>query len=70
MDTFFAGTREDRIGYKEHLLSDDLINAIQNNSKKIIELWLNDISTNPSTNPTTTLIKKSSTTGGTSLLVR
>lgn len=49
LDTFFAGTREDRIGYKEHLLSDDLINAIQNNSKKIIELWLNDISTNPST---------------------
>lgn len=46
---FFEGAKKDRISYKEPLLSDELINAIQVNSDKIITLWLNDISKNPST---------------------
>jgi len=46
---FFEGAKQDKIGYKDFLLSDELLNAIQNNSDKIITLWLNDISTNPST---------------------
>lgn len=49
LETFVEGTIQNRISYPGDLLSDELVNAVQNNSKKIIELWLNDISTNPST---------------------
>ena len=35
--------------YPGTLLSDELVNAVQTNSNKIIDLWLNDIATNPST---------------------
>ncbi|HOV89123.1 MAG TPA: NUDIX hydrolase [Syntrophorhabdaceae bacterium] len=46
---FFEGAKQDRVSYSVELLSDELVNAVQSNSKKIIELWINDISTNPST---------------------
>ncbi|MBP9561315.1 MAG: NUDIX domain-containing protein [Syntrophorhabdaceae bacterium] len=49
LEAFFEEAKHDRISHTTNLLSDDLINAVQNNSKKIIGLWLNDISTNPST---------------------
>jgi 8-oxo-dGTP diphosphatase len=48
-ETLIESTVMNRIIYPGNLLSDELINAVQSNSKKIIELWLNDISTNPST---------------------
>jgi len=48
-DTFIEGTMHDRIVYPGNLLSDELINVVQNNSIKIIELWFNEISSNPST---------------------
>ncbi|MCX7965264.1 MAG: NUDIX domain-containing protein [Syntrophorhabdaceae bacterium] len=46
---FFEGAKQDTISYKDSLLSDELINAVQNNSEKIITQWLNDITTNAST---------------------
>ena len=48
-ETLVEGTFRERIVYPGNLLSDELVNVVQNNSKKIIELWLKDISTNPST---------------------
>jgi hypothetical protein len=38
-----------RIAYNRALLSDELIEAVEKNSKRITELWLDDITTNPST---------------------
>jgi len=49
METFVEGALQNKIVYPGKLLSDELINAVQNNSHKIIDLWLNDIATNPST---------------------
>ncbi len=49
METFVEGTLQNKIVYPGTLLSDELVNAVQINSKKIIDLWLNDISSNPST---------------------
>lgn len=46
---FFEGAKQDKISFKDALLSDELLNAVQNNSDKIITLWLKDISTNAST---------------------
>ena len=49
MESFVEGTFGNKIVYPGKLLSDELVNAVENNSTKIIELWLNDIATNPST---------------------
>ncbi len=48
-ETFVEGAFRDMVGHSENLLSDVLINAVEENSEKIISLWLDDISTNPST---------------------
>ncbi|MBA4390208.1 MAG: hypothetical protein C0399_04645 [Syntrophus sp. (in: bacteria)] len=48
-ETFVGGALRDKIAYPGSLLSDELIMAVENNSKKIIRLWLDDIMTNPST---------------------
>jgi len=48
-ETFVEGAFKDKIGHQENLLSDALVNAVEENSKKIIDLWLDDITTNPST---------------------
>lgn len=50
LETFVEGTlQQNRIVYPGVLLSDELVNAVENNSKRIVDLWLNDILTNPST---------------------
>lgn len=49
LETFIESTVKNRIVYPSTLLSDELVNAVQNNSEKIVDLWLNDITTNPST---------------------
>jgi ADP-ribose pyrophosphatase YjhB (NUDIX family) len=49
MESLVEGTFHDKIAYPGKLLSDELVNAVQSNSKKIIDLWLDDIATNPST---------------------
>jgi len=49
LETFVEGTIQNRIVYPGNLLSDELVDAVQQNSAKIVKLWLNDISTNPST---------------------
>jgi 8-oxo-dGTP diphosphatase len=48
-DTFIEETIHNKIVYPGNLLSDELVNVVQNNSKKIIELWFDEISSNPST---------------------
>ncbi|MBA4417461.1 MAG: hypothetical protein C0392_06085 [Syntrophus sp. (in: bacteria)] len=48
-ETLIEGTVKNRIVYPGNLLSDELVKAVQNNSKRIVELWLDDITTNPST---------------------
>jgi ADP-ribose pyrophosphatase YjhB (NUDIX family) len=49
LEMFVEGTVQNRIVYPGNLLSDELVDAVQRNSEKIVGLWLNDISTNPST---------------------
>jgi ADP-ribose pyrophosphatase YjhB (NUDIX family) len=48
-DAFIEGTMENKIVHPGNLLSDELVNVVQNNSKKIIDLWLDDLSLSPST---------------------
>ncbi|HOC45872.1 MAG: NUDIX hydrolase [Syntrophorhabdaceae bacterium] len=48
-ETFVESTVKNRIGYPVVLLSDELARAVEENSAKIVELWLDDITTNPST---------------------
>ncbi len=48
-ETFVESTVKNRIDYPVRLLSDELADAVQENSEKIIDLWLDDITTNPST---------------------
>jgi len=48
-ETFVESTVKDRIDYPVVLLSDELASAVQENSEKIVSLWLDDITTNPST---------------------
>lgn len=48
-ETLVEGTLQNKIVYPGKLLSDELVNAVQSNSKRIVDLWLNDIATNPST---------------------
>lgn len=49
MEMLVEGAKQDRIVYPGGLLSDELVNAVENNSEKIVHFWLNDISSNPST---------------------
>ena len=49
LEMFVEGTVQNRVVYPGNLLSDELVDAVQRNSEKIVDLWLNDISTNPST---------------------
>lgn len=48
-ESFVESTVKDRINYPVVLLSDELASAVEINSEKIIDLWLDDIMTNPST---------------------
>ncbi len=48
-ETLVEGTVKNRIVYPGDLLSDELVKAVENNSKRITDLWLDDIATNPST---------------------
>jgi 8-oxo-dGTP diphosphatase len=49
VDTFVEATFKGRTPYTKSLLSDELLNIARENAKKIVELWLDDVSTNPST---------------------
>ncbi|MCX5830797.1 MAG: NUDIX hydrolase [Deltaproteobacteria bacterium] len=49
LEMFVEGIIQNKIIYPSNLLSDELINAVQQNSEKIVSLWLNDIFTNPTT---------------------
>lgn len=48
-ETLAENAREDRIVYPGGLLSDELVRVVQSNSQTIIDLWVTDIKTNPST---------------------
>ncbi|HVN95995.1 MAG TPA: NUDIX hydrolase [Syntrophorhabdaceae bacterium] len=48
-ETFVESAFRDRVGHAEDLLSDVLVQAVEENSEKIVGLWLDDIKTNPST---------------------
>jgi 8-oxo-dGTP diphosphatase len=48
-DTFIEATVKGKVSYTKNLLSDELIRVARENAKKIIDLWLDDITTNPST---------------------
>lgn len=48
-ESFVEGTIEDKAVYPVKLLSDEFIEAVEGNSLKIVNLWLDDILTNPST---------------------
>ncbi len=48
-ESLVEGTLQDRISYPGTLLSDELVNAVQKNSERIVAMWLKDITTNPST---------------------
>ncbi|MHB8111339.1 MAG: NUDIX hydrolase [Syntrophorhabdaceae bacterium] len=48
-ESFVESTVTDRIDYPVVLLSDELAQAVEVNSEKIVDLWLDDITTNPST---------------------
>ncbi len=48
-ESLVEGTVKNRIVYPGNLLSDELVKAVENNSKKITELWIDDVTTNPST---------------------
>lgn len=49
VDVFVEATIQGKTGKTKHLLSDELIGIARENAKKIIDLWIDDISTNPST---------------------
>jgi 8-oxo-dGTP diphosphatase len=49
VDTFVEATFKGRTPDAKNLLSDKLLSIARENAKKIVELWLDDISTNPST---------------------
>ncbi len=49
MEEFVESTRENRIVYPGSLLSDGLIAVVEGNAGRIIQLWLDDVTTNPST---------------------
>jgi 8-oxo-dGTP diphosphatase len=49
VDTLVEATIKGKTTYTKNLLSDELISVARDNAKKIIDLWLDDITTNPST---------------------
>jgi 8-oxo-dGTP diphosphatase len=49
IDTFVEAAMKGKTSGAKNLLSDDLITIASENSKKIINLWIDDITTNPST---------------------
>lgn len=49
VDTFIEATVEGKISNTKKLLSDELVSIARENSNRIVELWLDDIATNPST---------------------
>ncbi len=48
LETLVEGKKLDKIVYPGKLLSDELVAVVEDNSHKITNLWLDDISTNPS----------------------
>ena len=48
-ESFVESTVKDKIDYPVVLLSDELAHAVEENSARIVDLWLDDITTNPST---------------------
>ncbi len=48
-ESFVESMVKDKIDYPVVLLSDELAHAVEENSARIVELWLDDITTNPST---------------------
>jgi 8-oxo-dGTP diphosphatase len=48
-ETFVEGALQNKIVYPGNLLSDDLVGVVKKNSRRIVELWIDDITTNPST---------------------
>jgi 8-oxo-dGTP diphosphatase len=48
-ETFVEGALRNTSAYPGDLLSDELISVVQGNSAKIVQLWLDDVGTNPST---------------------
>ena len=49
VDTFIEATIKGKTQGVKNLLSNELLDVVRNNSQKIINLWLDDITTNPST---------------------
>jgi len=49
VDTFVETTFKGRTPYTKNLLSNELLGIARENAKKIVELWLDDIYSNPST---------------------
>jgi 8-oxo-dGTP diphosphatase len=49
LETFVEGAFQNRISYPGNLLSDELIKVVQSHSGEIVDLWLSDITSNPST---------------------
>ena len=49
VDTFVEATVKGKTTYTKNLLSDELVNVARENAEKIINLWIDDITTNPST---------------------
>jgi 8-oxo-dGTP diphosphatase len=48
-ETLVEETVKNRVTYPGALLSDELVKAVETNSKRIVDLWLDDVTTNPST---------------------
>jgi 8-oxo-dGTP diphosphatase len=48
-ESLVEGRIQERIAYPGELLSDELVNVVESNSMKIVDLWLDDIASNPST---------------------
>jgi len=57
-DTFVKATIQGKAQRMKGLLSDELIDVARDNAKKIINLWIDDITTNPSTKSYRDLDKK------------
>jgi 8-oxo-dGTP diphosphatase len=48
-ETFVEGALRDRVVYPGGLASDELLDVVRDNAPRIVELWIDDITTNPST---------------------
>jgi 8-oxo-dGTP diphosphatase len=58
VDTFVEATFKGRTPYTKNLLSDELVSVVRENARKIVDLWLDDIGTNPSTRSYRSLDRK------------